>query len=193
MTQKRYTNGLTLIEMLIVVSIIGIMVAISAPNFRDYTMNAAIKSRVRHFASILQVARSEAIKQKRDVTVCVSSDGATCSGSANWEDGWVVFFTNNLGNDEIIRVGYGFANKYGGTLRTTWTTGQSSISFNQQGTLNNALGRGTFRFCDSRLEEKAHAIILNSVGRTQKAIDTDDPKDKIVNDHMGANISCPLS
>jgi type IV fimbrial biogenesis protein FimT len=36
------------------------------------------------------VARSEAIKSNRTITLCASADGDTCAGSGGWEQGWVV-------------------------------------------------------------------------------------------------------
>ena len=53
----------------------------------------------------LQFARAEAIKEGQTVTVCVSSNGATCAGAAvsTWQNGWIVF--SDVNNDHTVDAG----------------------------------------------------------------------------------------
>jgi len=45
--------------------------------------------------SALHVARSEALKLNKKVTICVSDDGKSCLSSKKWAQGWIVFVDAN--------------------------------------------------------------------------------------------------
>lgn len=106
-------KGYSLIELLIVMSIAGILVALSAPAFQDTIEAANTNSQIKVMLTTLNLARSEAIKRGQDVSICASPDGADCDADT-WSDGWMVFVDNNddadgdVGSvdagDEVIRV-----------------------------------------------------------------------------------------
>jgi len=83
-------GGFTLIEMMTAIFILAILVTLAVPSFN----NAALSGKLTGFANDLvasaQLARSEAIKRNASVTMCRSTDGATCAGSGGWESGWIL-------------------------------------------------------------------------------------------------------
>ena len=79
------------------------------PSFRYVTNSNRIASEINGLLGDLQFARAEAIKEGRTVTVCVSTDGATCANSTTWQSGWIVFSDpTNVGvvdaGETILRV-----------------------------------------------------------------------------------------
>ena len=88
--QKR-SVGFSLIELMIVIAIAAILATLAAPSFIATTQRFRSLSESSSFASDLQYARSEAIKQGLPVTLCSSSDGSTCAASNNWHFGWIIF------------------------------------------------------------------------------------------------------
>ncbi len=86
-----HSNGLTLIEMAVTVSIVAIVAAISTPSFISFIQTNRVQSEVNSMVSSLQLARSEAIKRGQPVSVCPSSNGSSCLGANRWSGGWLVF------------------------------------------------------------------------------------------------------
>jgi type IV fimbrial biogenesis protein FimT len=84
--------GFTMIEMLMTIAIATILLSLAIPSFRYVTNSNRIASELNGLLGDLQLARAEAIKEGRTVTVCQSSDGATCTDSTSWQGGWIVFF-----------------------------------------------------------------------------------------------------
>jgi len=84
-------GGFNLTELLIVMAIVAILLSIGLPSYRYLTNSYRMSSEVNNLLGDMMYARSEAIKEGQNVTVCVSADGATCSGNSTWQTGWLVF------------------------------------------------------------------------------------------------------
>jgi type IV fimbrial biogenesis protein FimT len=80
----RFARGFTLIEMVITVTLLGVLLAIAAPGFRQLTLNQGVKSAAFDLFSALEYARSEAIKRPGE-TVTLKA-GAASDGA--WSTGW---------------------------------------------------------------------------------------------------------
>jgi len=78
----RRSQGFTLPELLMVVTIIGIISAFAAPSFNNMLVNERVKSASLDVTSALTLARSEAIKQNGSVTLTPTS------GTTAWAGGW---------------------------------------------------------------------------------------------------------
>jgi len=68
-------TGLTLIELIIVVSIVGIMAAYAVPNFGGLMRSSQLKTSYNDFVGVISTARAEAVNNSTTITVCVSTDG----------------------------------------------------------------------------------------------------------------------
>ena len=113
--RHKSTNGFTLVELMIALSIGVLIMVMSAPMANMLRSNKA-SSVAYEFASALNYARSEAITQGNQVTVCRTISGKKCEGQPDinkqkvWDNGWIVFSDHN-GNgqynstqDKILRV-----------------------------------------------------------------------------------------
>jgi type IV fimbrial biogenesis protein FimT len=83
-TRYSYPAGFTLIELVITITLIGILLALAAPGMRQLTLNQGVKTAAFDLVSALQYARSEAIKRPSE-TVTLKS-GALSDGA--WSTGW---------------------------------------------------------------------------------------------------------
>jgi type IV fimbrial biogenesis protein FimT len=103
---KRYQHGFTLYELLVTMLVIGIVLTVGIPSFRDFTQNSRITGTANDLHSSFQLARSAAARSKSFVTICASANpmgGALCDG-ASFDDGWIIFADLN---GDIQRAGVG--------------------------------------------------------------------------------------
>jgi type IV fimbrial biogenesis protein FimT len=126
--------GLTLIELLTAMAIASILTAIAVPSFKYVTTSNRITSEVNALLVDMQYAHAEAIREGQTVTICSSTDGATCSGSTTWNQGWLVFSdVNNDGTvdagDTVWRVQKAFAS----TDSFVANNGLAELAFNREG------------------------------------------------------------
>ena len=84
-------------ELMVAVGIVGILLAVAAPSFRDTIMNVRMTAQTNDLMADLALARSEASKRNVNVFLCASSNQTQCN-SADWSTGWLVFADTNSNN-----------------------------------------------------------------------------------------------
>ncbi len=94
--QPRGSSSYTLVELIIAVSVIGIIINYAVPGFRGMINQAKYNRSSETLAETLSIARNEAIFNGKEVIVCASDDPAiaepVCSGDqSNWSNGWIAF------------------------------------------------------------------------------------------------------
>ena len=96
------TCGFTLVELMVVVAIVAILAALAAPSWTQLITRNAVRASVNDLNASLQFARSEAVRLNSPVTLCPSTDAATCDNTA-FEGGWIVR-TGPQANDPLQQV-----------------------------------------------------------------------------------------
>jgi len=165
-------NGFTLIELIITLTVAGILMSIAIPSMRTFSQNARITTQANDLSGDLSFARSEAIKVRKQVIVCKSANptatSPTCdTGSTTpWTTGRLIFVDMDKDStlssgDEILRIRESLDGN-GNRLTATVT----SIIFLATGLTSAA---GTFTLCDSRTGWYGRTITVGSTGRPTMA------------------------
>jgi type IV fimbrial biogenesis protein FimT len=159
-------RGHTLIEILIVLTITGIVSALAIPGTLGLIQDSRRTSAINALVRSLQYARSTAAMQQRTVVVCRSADGETCSGQ-RWSDGWIVFADldrdrppeRDPGEPVLARQ-----EALGGDARM----GGNRIRFSYR-PFGRRSTNGTLVYCDDRGPSSARAVVVSYTGRPRIA------------------------
>jgi type IV fimbrial biogenesis protein FimT len=82
-------RAFSLVEMLVVISILAILSSLAIPAFDNILMTNRLRSYANTFLASVNLARSESLKRNAPIIMCVSTDGVTC-GSGAWHLGWII-------------------------------------------------------------------------------------------------------
>ncbi|UXY15652.1 GspH/FimT family pseudopilin [Chitiniphilus purpureus] len=164
--------GFTLMEAMIVVSIIAIILAIATPSYQAMIRDSRLVAASEELLTSLMLARTEAIKRNRAVVICNSanptaSNPACITANPNWATGWIIFATNGSGtnydraNDTLIRVG----NQVEGVDRLGVNNNITRIRFHSM--INASAQTVDFEFCITG--RKKRVVSVDKTGRVSRS------------------------
>jgi type IV fimbrial biogenesis protein FimT len=159
----RLHHGFTLIELMVSLTVAGILFAIAIPAFNSFLKNDRDTGQVNSLVGSFSYARSEAVKRAstNGITVCPSADGQNCDAGP-WTEGWIVTYIDTVtpANTVVLQA----IPALSGTNTVTPIVGPATgITFNSNGTA--PLAPFTLRICDSRGAAFARQVEVLSTGR----------------------------
>jgi len=182
------TSGFTLLELIVTVAIVGILFSVGMPSLKTLMQGNQLIAATNELISAIHVARSEAIKLNKRVSICASSDGSSCSDDSDWSKGWIVF-SDALGSvvgtdadctaanaDCLLRVHDGFDDKQlsvSGVDSTPAAAVIKSLTFTSRGLPKSIAGveqSGIFSVCSFDNADNivgSRAVVVSITGRVR--------------------------
>jgi type IV fimbrial biogenesis protein FimT len=159
-------RGITLVELLVVLTILAILAAGAVPWLGDLWLDARRSAAVNELVHAFHFARQDANRGARDVVICRSTDGERCAPAGPWQSGWLVFL-NRDGDDPpvrdtgepILKVAQRADGLRITSNRYAWILRPSPLRATN----------GTLVICDRRGPRAARAVIVSYTGRPRLA------------------------
>ena len=150
-------RGYSLVELLVVITLVSIFSLITVPSFRAGYSEIAVDSLSSDLHSILRLGRDEALTTGDITVLCASQTGDDCAAGA-WDNGWLLFVDANDDStggggsvdsgDLVLRTGANWYRRLGISV----TVAQPQIRFDARGETNTAL----LILCGLRIAEGGH-------------------------------------
>jgi type IV fimbrial biogenesis protein FimT len=163
-------SGFTLVELMIALTLVGLLLLVALPGFRNWIAAYELRSTAEQLANSLMLARTEAIRRGHRVNLCKSTDRLRCADTGDWDRGWLLFADvdrdGQIGSDDVpLRAEDVAAPDI--TIRANRPL-EAYVSYTSLGharLLSGALQMGTFVVC--RPGQNAIHVVLANSGRVR--------------------------
>jgi type IV fimbrial biogenesis protein FimT len=180
------SNGVTLLELIITLSLMFIMLCIAVPSLSYLRNHYQSTTAVDKLINLIYLARQQAIERGKTITLCPSHDGNQCT--QDWSDGQMLFIDENSNgkhetNEPILYV------QAGSKSRLIFHSFPSHHYLRMAANGFSFYQNGTFIYCPRNGDNHyARAIFLSQSGRLRTSVDSD--QDGIHEDDNGRPLTC---
>ncbi|WP_196137712.1 GspH/FimT family pseudopilin [Aliikangiella sp. G2MR2-5] len=180
-------RGITLIDLMLTISIIGILLGYGLPAFDELIARNKMLASISQLKASLQLGRKIAINEQKKVTVCPLSNTTNCGN--NWSDGYQVFVDSN--GDNTINENDRLLQKAENTLEDItidWNAfgNRPTFQWHETGITNHQ--NGYFKLCYRERIRLSRALIISKSGRIRHSQDSNG--NDIHETSSGSDIQC---
>ena len=92
MYRKRLQTGVTVIELMVTVTVLGIILTVGVPSLGQFLRNSELNAVTHQIQEAMVYARAEAVNRQRNIRVCPLNQGnGGCRNGRVWSEGMVVY------------------------------------------------------------------------------------------------------
>lgn len=162
---KRGTHGLTLLELLIVLTLLGVVAGVAVPNLRGLLAGNQVKTTAGRFMTHVNLARTESIMRGRRVVLCPSADGASCLAEGHWHRGWLVFVDRDADREHDVDEPLLQVNGAAKAVRLETSVMRRRLVLYPTGL--SPASNGTYTICSEAGQARPLAVIVANTGRAR--------------------------
>ena len=164
-------RGFTLLELMTALAVLGVLLGIGIPAFRETMAINRTSAAVNQFITAISLARSEARKRGIPISICAANaDQDDCEDTPQWRNGWLVF-TDDDGTPGVVDDDDAILQVYpaipeGFTLTATAPATLSYMRFQRTGGPDVGSSARTLKLARSGCAgEKARQVVIANTGR----------------------------
>ncbi len=169
--------GVTLVELLVSISIISILITLSAPMFSRCIARAGVDEASQAIILALRYARYHAVIRNHVVVICRTTDEKYCNNKVEWNNGWMIFEDIDLNNKckskdgvfcadggKILSIRNSFVDS--GVIVKKNNSTRNIMKFNQYGETPGYPCK--FTICDQYDRAEPKGVVISMIGRVRK-------------------------
>lgn len=163
--------GVTLIEVLVVISIIAVLTTMAMPALGNLKQSVASRTARSALSVSINQARITAAMQGRQLVVCPSLNQNNCDHNLRWQHGWISFIDSNQNGEHDTGediMGITQAQPAGVVILSS--SGRHRIRYQGDGTSDGS--NLTLTVCDRRGAKFASTLVLSNSGRLRSGTPT---------------------
>lgn len=168
---RRDDGGFTLYELLLTVTLVGILATVSIPAFSTMLARNRQVTELNSLFHAIHLARKESIRRRQVMTVCASADGQSCRADTDWSTGWILF--NNTDRDSPAQVDPGESVVRSHAVDASIRITANRRAFTLRATYRRATN-GTLVVCDREERVSPRALVISYTGRPRVATERAD-------------------
>lgn len=157
--------GVTLIEQIMVMALLGVLTAMALPSLAQLLRRNQVQLAQMEFIAALQHARGTAVFSGKPALLCPSRDGKRCSGEVRWESGWLIAHDparKGQPDGAPLRTGASYAG-----ITILGDSGRRLVRFQNDGSAGGMTN--TLRFCRRGQPDQALVVVISNSGRVRGA------------------------
>ena len=160
------TLGFTLVELLISIAVMATLLILTLPSFKNIVMNSRISAQTDALFNSLSYARTTALTQAINVSVCPAITAGSTTCGTNWQNGWIVV-SQPTASPAVLLQAY-FTSTNDPVLSNVPIGGVSAsiVTFDPRGITTT---QANFKSCDNRGGSFARSVEVLPTGFIQSS------------------------
>jgi len=183
------SNGFTLLELMVSVSILMVLITLGLPSFKSFTIEMKVDREITTLHRMVMQTKNIAVNSNTNITLCPLNSSNTCT--SDWHKVLSVFSDHNKNKkfeptkgEVIIQV----KEAIDPNDKLQYGKSRTALVFGPTGHLVIWGGNATFKYCPKGHEDMNRGLIISRAGRAYQTVAHKD--DGLDRNRSGKLITC---